>query len=63
MTTDTFDPAAWLARWKEAGGGWVNATLLPLAGDPATLNRLARELDDDRHAALRDHLTVREPTE
>lgn len=64
MTTDTFDPAAWLTAWKEAGGGgWAGPHLLPLAGDPLALNALARELDDDRHAILREHLTASEPAE
>ena len=57
MVTNDFDPALWLARWKEAGGGWVNSTLLLLDGDPAVLNALARELTDDRRAALGEHLT------
>lgn len=55
--TDTFDPARWLIAWKEAGGGWAGIHLLPLAGDPAALNALARELDDERRAALGEYLT------
>lgn len=58
MPHEKFDPSRWLARWTDAGGGWVNATLLPLAGDPAALNALALELDDDRREALRLHLTA-----
>jgi hypothetical protein len=63
MVTDPFDPAAWLARWKAAGGGWVNSTLLLLNGDPDALNALAGELTNERYAALHDHLTSWEPAE
>ena len=58
MQHDPFDPATWLARWRDAGGGWAGPHLLPLAGDPAALNALARELDDERHTALREYLTT-----
>lgn len=58
MVTDPFDPAAWLARWKAAGGAWVTTVLFRprLHADDITLNRLCEELDDHNRRALVDHL-------
>ena len=53
---DAFDPRYWLQRWREAGGGWANTTLMLFDGDTIALNRLAQELNDDRREMLRQHL-------
>lgn len=60
MTTDTFDPAQWLARWKEAGGAWASNHLIrPPGHDPNGAALLAAELDDDRRAALAEYLSMK----
>lgn len=49
-----FDPADWLNRWREAGGGWTDRYLLRPrnTGDLPALASLASELDDDRRQAV-----------
>lgn len=55
--TDTFDAAAWLDRWKAAGGAWAGRRLLILQPD-ANLRRMIRDLAFDEVIALADHLDV-----
>lgn len=58
MASSPFDPAAWLARWKEAGGAWATSVIFRPrrhANDDA-LDRLCAELDEDKRQALLYHL-------
>lgn len=58
MVTNDFDPAAWLARWKAAGGAWTTTIIFRPRrhADDITLDRLCGELDADKRRALFDHL-------
>ena len=58
MQHSTFDPAAWLARWKTAGGGWTDRYIIRPrnSGDVPALASLNAELDDDRREAILRHI-------
>lgn len=58
MTPEQFDPAAWLTRWKEAGGAWATCVIFRPRrhADDVALDRLCAELDEDRRQALLTHL-------
>lgn len=51
-TIDEFDPARWLASWKQAGGGWAGRHLVYPTRKTPTLRKLARELGVDEIRAL-----------
>lgn len=55
MQHDPFDPAAWLAHWSAAGGGWAGHRLLIPCPD-ATLKRMVRDLANDEVIALAEHM-------
>lgn len=64
MTTEHFDPAAWLARWTSAGGGYAGRNLLLPTPNPPFLRQMARDLTCDQIQALAVHLGVEmEPAE
>ncbi len=56
--TDTFDPAAWLARWTAAGGGYAGRNLLLPKPNPPFLRKMARDLSCEQIQALADHMGV-----
>jgi hypothetical protein len=58
MQHDTFDPALWLTRWKEAGGAWTTTIIFRPRrhADDITLDRLCGELDAEKRRALFEHL-------
>lgn len=60
---NTFDPAEWLTRWREAGGGWTDRDLLRMKsnGDLRALTALASELNRTRHRAVIDHIRATAP--
>lgn len=56
MTNDKFDPAAWLERWRDAGGAWANSTLLLPPQHRRTLQAMVDELAPDDIRAIAEHL-------
>lgn len=59
---EPFDPAAWLAHWTEAGGGWADRNLMIPQGWHPQLRRMARDLTCAEIIAIAEHLGV-EPVE
>jgi hypothetical protein len=59
-----FDPADWLALWKEAGGGWAGRSLLLPSQHRRTLQRMVDDLALDELRAIAEHMGVNvEPAE
>lgn len=58
MQHEQFDPAAWLDRWKQAGGAWATSIIMRPRqhADDQALDALCRELDEDKQRALAEHL-------
>lgn len=56
MQHDSFDVSRWLARWKEAGGGWADRHLIRPRNSDGALAALTAELNDDRRQAILDHI-------
>jgi hypothetical protein len=58
MQHNEFDPADWVSRWRDAGGGWSRVDLLRVksSGDLRALTALIAELNGARRRAVIDHL-------
>lgn len=56
--TDNFDPAAWLASWKQAGGGWAGRALLLPPPHRPRLRAMISKLGADEIRAVAEHLGV-----
>lgn len=64
MASDPFDPAQWLTRWRDAGGGWAGRNLLLPPPHRRRLKAMLRELDAGDILAVAEHLGVNvEPVE
>lgn len=62
--TEPFDPAAWLARWSAAGGGWAGRNLLLPSQHRRALQRMVDDLAPDELRAVAEHMGVNvEPAE
>lgn len=53
---DNFDPAAWLARWRNAGGGWAGSAILLPPQHRRKLRAMLDELGPDDIRAVAEHL-------
>lgn len=64
MVTQQFDPAAWLAPWSAAGGGWAGRNLLLPSQHRRALQRMVDDLAPDELRAVAEHMGVNvEPAE
>lgn len=53
---EKFDPAAWLARWTAAGGGYAGKALLFPKPQPPFLRKMFRDLSSEDIQALAVYL-------
>lgn len=53
---DPFDPARWLAAWKDAGGGWAGTAVLMPPEHRRQLRAMLDELGPDEICAIAEHL-------
>lgn len=56
MVTNPFDPAAWLNRWRDAGGGWAGTAVLMPPEHRRQLRAMLDELGPDEIRAIAAHL-------
>jgi len=58
MATSSFDPAAWLARWTAAGGGWAGRNIMIPPGTHPQLRRMICDLTCAEIIAIAQHLNI-----
>ena len=54
--TEQFDPAEWLARWRDADGGWAGTAVLMPPEHRRKLRAMLSELGPDEIRAIAEHL-------
>lgn len=54
--TEPFNPAHWLDRWRDAGGGWAGTAVLMPPQHRRQLRAMLDQLGPDEIRAIAEHL-------